>query len=79
MIPRTFRSLSRTSGTPVFSILVIATLCSTTPGFGRAALSWLVDMTSAGITIPYFFASSSSSPSPPSGSGRRRRWLPPPD
>ena len=57
MIPPAFRSLSRTSGTPVFSILVIATLCSATPWFGRAALSWLVDMTSAGITVAYFFAS----------------------
>lgn len=57
MIPRAFRSLSRASGTPVFSILVIATLCSTTPWFGRAALSWVVDMTSAGITVAYFFAS----------------------
>ncbi|UTX34071.1 APC family permease [Micrococcus luteus] len=57
MIPRAFRSLSRASGTPVFSILVIATLCSSTPWFGRAALSWLADMTSTGITIPYFFAS----------------------
>ena len=57
MIPRAFRSLSRASGTPVFSILVIATLCSLTPWFGRAALSWLVDMTSAGITVAYFFAS----------------------
>lgn len=57
MTPPAFRSLSRTSGTPVFSILVIATLCSTTPWLGRTASSWLVDMTSAGITIPYFFAS----------------------
>ncbi|WP_434783772.1 APC family permease [Micrococcus luteus] len=57
MTPRAFRSLSRASGTPVFSILVIATLCSSTPWFGRAALSWLADMTSTGITIPYFFAS----------------------
>lgn len=57
MIPRAFRSLSRASGTPVFSILVIATLCSSTPWFGRAALSWLADMTSTGITMAYFFAS----------------------
>lgn len=57
MIPRAFRSLSRASGTPVFSILVIATLCSSTPWFGRAALSWLADMTSTGITVAYFFAS----------------------
>ena len=57
MTPPAFRSLSRTSGTPVFSILVIATLCSTTSWLGRTASSWLVDMTSAGITIPYFFAS----------------------
>ena len=57
MIPAPFQGLSPRFGTPVVAITVVALVCSITPWFGRAALSWIVDMTSAGITVAYFFAS----------------------
>lgn len=57
MIPSVFSKLSKKSSVPVYSIAAVGIVCAITPWFGRAALGWVVDMTSAGITIAYFFAS----------------------
>lgn len=41
--------------TPRNAILLVCTVCLVTPWFGRAALTWVVDMSSAGITVAYFY------------------------
>lgn len=55
MLPRVFARLHPTHQTPVLAIVATALLCLITPWFGRAALTWVVDMTSVGITIAYFY------------------------
>lgn len=55
MLPRLFSNLHPKYKTPVAGIVATTLLCLVTPWFGRAALSWVVDMTSAGITIAYFY------------------------
>ncbi|SJM70323.1 cationic amino acid transporter [Corynebacterium glutamicum] len=55
MVPQSFSMLHQKFKTPVVAILFTTTLCLITPLFGRAALSWIVDMTSVGITIAYFY------------------------
>lgn len=41
--------------TPRNAILLVCAVCLVTPWFGRAALTWVVDMSSAGITVAYFY------------------------
>lgn len=41
--------------TPRNAILLVCAVCPVTPWFGRAALTWVVDMSSAGITVAYFY------------------------
>lgn len=55
MLPRAFASLHVDRGTPVVGIVFTTLLCLITPWFGRAALLWVVDMTSVGITVAYFY------------------------
>ncbi|MDO4821164.1 MAG: APC family permease [Rothia sp. (in: high G+C Gram-positive bacteria)] len=55
MIPRIFGRLHPTFKTPVYGIAFVAALCLITPWFGRSALLWIVDMTSVGIAIVYFY------------------------
>lgn len=55
MLPKAFARLHPQYGTPIAGIVTTMLLCLITPWFGRAALSWIVDMTSAGITIAYFY------------------------
>lgn len=40
---------------PRNAILLVCAVCLMTPWFGRAALTWVVDMSSAGITVAYFY------------------------
>ena len=40
---------------PRNAILLVCAVCLVTPWFGRAALTWVVDMSSAGITVAYFY------------------------
>ena len=55
MIPRKFGELNSNYKTPVTGILFVAAICLITPWFGRSALIWIVDMTSVGIGIAYFY------------------------
>lgn len=55
ILPRSFAKISERFGTPAFSIVFTACLCLPTPFLGRAALLWIVDMTSVGIAVAYFF------------------------
>lgn len=55
MLPTAFARLSPRFRTPVAGILATTILCLIAPWFGRAALSWVVDMTSVGIAIAYFY------------------------
>lgn len=41
--------------TPRNAILLVCAVCLVTPWFGRAALTWVVDMSSVGITVAYFY------------------------
>lgn len=55
MLPKSFARLHPRFGTPVVGVLFTTALCLVAPWFGRAALSWVVDMTSVGITVAYFY------------------------
>lgn len=55
LIPKQLGELDSRFKTPRNSIFFIAAICLITPWFGRAALSWIVDMTSVGITFAYFY------------------------
>ncbi|MFD2759367.1 APC family permease [Gulosibacter faecalis] len=55
MLPRQFASVSSTQGSPTVGIVFTLLICLATPWFGRAALGWVVDMTSVGITVAYFY------------------------
>ena len=41
--------------TPRNAILLVCAVCLVTPWFGRAALTWVVDMSSVGIMVAYFY------------------------
>ena len=55
MLPKMFARLSPKWNTPVVGIIFTTIICLVTPWFGRAALLWVVDMTSVGITVAYFY------------------------
>lgn len=53
MLPDAFGRVSARWGTPVVAIAFTTAICLLAPFFGRSALQWIVDMTSAGVTIAY--------------------------
>ena len=55
LIPRRFALVHEAKDTPYIAIAFTAIICLISPWFGRAALTWVVDMTSVGITIAYFY------------------------
>ena len=55
MLPRFFAEVHAASGSPRPAIVAVTVICLVTPWFGRESLSWVVDMTSFGITIAYFY------------------------
>lgn len=57
VLPEEFARLSRGASAPSNAIYAVMVLCLITPWFGRAALSWVVDMASVGITVAYFYTS----------------------
>ena len=57
ILPGKFARLDRVTQTPTVAIYTVMLLCLITPWFGRAALSWVVDMASVGITVAYFYTS----------------------
>ncbi|MEO5309412.1 APC family permease [Corynebacterium sp. c3Ub_189] len=57
MLPEWLGRLDSKKGTPKNAVLVVMALCLLTPWFGRSALTWIVDMSSAGVTVAYFYTS----------------------
>ena len=55
LVPHRLGELDSKHHTPRNAILLVCAVCLVTPWFGRAALSWVVDMSSAGITVAYFY------------------------
>lgn len=55
LIPSQLGNIDVRYRTPRNAIFFIAAICLITPWFGRAALTWIVDMTSVGITFAYFY------------------------
>lgn len=55
MLPRFFAEVHAASGSPRPAIVAVTVICLVTPWFGRESLTWVVDMTSFGITVAYFY------------------------
>lgn len=55
MLPQWFGRLDPRFGTPRNAVLFVMAVSAVTPWFGRSTLSWVVDMTSVGIAIAYFY------------------------
>lgn len=55
LVPSSLGKLDPKYRTPRNAVIFIAAVCLVTPFLGRAALSWIVDMTSVGITFAYFY------------------------
>lgn len=55
MIPPVFSRLHRKYRTPHIGVLAVLAVCLISPWFGRAALTWVVDMSSIGVTIAYLY------------------------
>ncbi|MEC5423364.1 APC family permease [Virgibacillus sp. C22-A2] len=54
-IPNAFSKLHSKHQTPYISIIFTVIVAMIAPWFGRQALSWVVDMSSIGVTIAYFY------------------------
>ncbi|QNE89948.1 APC family permease [Corynebacterium incognita] len=55
LLPKWFAVLDQERKTPSKAIYFVALVCLITPWFGRAALAWIVDMSSLGVTVAYFY------------------------
>lgn len=55
-IPDSFSKLHPKHNTPYVSIIFAVVISMAAPWFGRQALVWVVDMSSIGVTIAYFYA-----------------------
>lgn len=55
MIPKMFAKLHPKYKTPHVGILFVGGICLISPWFGRAALSWVVDMSAIGVTVAYLY------------------------
>ena len=58
-LPTRLTELEVKTGVPRKAVLAVMSVCLITPWFGRAALSWVVDMASVGITISYLYTCAS--------------------
>lgn len=54
LIPKAFSTLHKKK-TPYISIIFTVIIAMLAPWFGREALKWVVDMSSVGVTIAYFY------------------------
>ncbi|WP_085506069.1 APC family permease [Thalassobacillus devorans] len=57
ILPPAFSKLHPKSGTPYVGIIFTAIIASLAPWFGREVLLWVVDMSSIGVSIAYFYTS----------------------
>lgn len=60
ILPDIFRQLHPKYKTPYVGILFTMTICLIAPWFGRQALLWVVDMSSTGVAIAYFFCTATA-------------------
>ncbi|WP_079478156.1 APC family permease [Halobacillus salinus] len=60
ILPEIFRKLHPEHHTPYVGILFTMALCLIAPWFGREALLWVVDMSSTGVAIAYFFCTATA-------------------
>lgn len=56
MLPETFSKLHPKTKTPYVGIIFTVVLSMFAPWFGREALLWVVDMSSIGVSIAYFYS-----------------------
>lgn len=54
-LPNFFRTITKEKQTPVWGIWFVALITLPTPWLGRQALTWIVDMSSTGVSVAYFF------------------------
>ena len=54
-IPEIFSKIHPKYDTPYISVIFTVALSMIAPWFGREALTWVVDMSSVGVTIAYFY------------------------
>lgn len=54
-LPNAFRAVSKKNQTPIWGIWFVALITLPMPWFGRQALSWIVDMSSTGVSVAYLF------------------------
>lgn len=55
MVPAIFARLHPKYKTPHYGVLFVAAVCLISPWFGRAALTWVVDMSAVGVTVAYLY------------------------
>ncbi|MCA1021244.1 APC family permease [Halobacillus litoralis] len=60
ILPDSFRRLHPKYKTPYVGILFTMAICLVAPWFGREALLWVVDMSSTGVAIAYFFCTATA-------------------
>ncbi|WP_316245375.1 APC family permease [Halobacillus karajensis] len=60
ILPDLFRRLHPTYKTPYMGIWFTLAICLIAPWFGREALLWVVDMSSTGVAIAYFFCTATA-------------------
>ncbi len=60
ILPNMFRQLHSKHNTPYVGILFTMAICLIAPWFGREALLWVVDMSSTGVAIAYFFCTATA-------------------
>ncbi|GEN54445.1 APC family permease [Halobacillus faecis] len=60
ILPGLFRKLHPKYRTPYVGILFTMGVCLIAPWFGREALLWVVDMSSTGVAIAYFFCTATA-------------------
>ncbi|GGE27734.1 amino acid permease [Pullulanibacillus camelliae] len=55
ILPQAFAKLHAKYKTPYAGIIFTCSICLLAPWFGRNALNWIVNMSSTGVTIAYFY------------------------
>lgn len=54
-LPKAFANLHSKNNTPYIGIITVCLLCLIAPWFGRSALTWVVNMSSTGIAVVFFY------------------------
>lgn len=54
-LPNMFRTITKKNQIPIWGIWFVTLITLPTPWLGRQALTWIVDMSSTGVSVAYFF------------------------